>query len=84
MGPWSADLPDVSPPEKQLACQRARLYLNTHSDVLSYTATHTQALKQQQKKTPLGRRARGLKKQRGPVMSMKQSLLVGWGLQGPH
>lgn len=32
MGPWSADLPDVSPPEKQLACQRARLYLNTHSD----------------------------------------------------
>ena len=31
MGPWSADLPDVSPPEKQLACQRARLYLNTHS-----------------------------------------------------
>lgn len=25
MGPWSADLPDVSPPEKQPACQRARL-----------------------------------------------------------
>lgn len=34
MGPWSADLPDVSPPEKQLACQRARLYLNTHSNML--------------------------------------------------
>ena len=36
MGPWSADLPDVSPPEKQLACQRARLYLNTHSNMLSF------------------------------------------------
>lgn len=34
MGPWSSDLPDVSPPEKQLACQRARLYLNTHSNTL--------------------------------------------------
>lgn len=34
MGPWSADLPDVSPPEKQLACQRARLYLNTQSNTL--------------------------------------------------
>lgn len=29
MGPWSADLPDVSPPEKQLACQHARLFKYT-------------------------------------------------------
>lgn len=29
MGPWSADLPDVSPPEKQPACQRGRLFKHT-------------------------------------------------------
>lgn len=46
MGPWSADLPDVSPPEKQLACQRARLYLNTHSNMLRSCVRGTQALKQ--------------------------------------
>lgn len=34
MGPWSADLPDVSPPEKQPACQRGRLFKHSQTRVL--------------------------------------------------
>lgn len=43
MGPWSADLPDVSPPEKQPACQRGRLFKHTlRTRVLrTHARTHT-------------------------------------------
>lgn len=86
MGPWSADLPDVSPPEKQLACQRARLYLNTHSNMLrSCVRAGAQALMQKTFGSKLWldmtRRRKKKRIKRGAflnVMSIAGLLLVGF------